>query len=829
MKFNDKPFQLYFFVIPLSIFLAACGGGGGGSDDASQSNSAPTISGVSETIVRAETNYTFVPSANDPDNDGLIFEIENKPDWAAFDMNTGELSGMPTEGDVGIYDEIQISVTDGAEQAILPVFSITVMYAPVGRDDIQIAPDATRTETDDGYDIIGAATITVGNVVTEFNNADLQFEFDEEGNLLDLVGITDLPPVLSENLSLETSVQAIVGLYTGAEINARNDIGPESEPGILLKDDFKYLVYFLDASIDLVFHPNTGDDIEIPLEVAGTRVLILSDPTDPMFYYFGQIAGTDLGFGYSYNSHFPWVPQFDAESDFVFDPFQPFDGQVILKGSFPMGVFGAFETFSIHGEAICRPPQLFDCGKPTVSGLLASIATSMVDGGIDPSQQVQLGFNGGADLQFTLFGFDLFSYELLDVSATAEVGTDRQAIALQGVLQPGNAEQPSWFQFQTAPDSGVTAVANLFANVETSTGEGDFGLSFFGEIDSFFPEARLAGTIDINAQGVQMAGVIDDPENPIAVTATVDENQLSAGIQMTYDVNGNVDTMVNEAFDRVVADVQQALVDLDNAIDSYNGAVSLDGFRQQIPSIVDDAIAVLNGIPQRVYDDVYDNSRAGMNSWSTVVAGVTFYARDYLDVNANARASANTTRNVARTNVSTRIAELETLRTEAERAEDTPAFRTALKNAINQLVSRAQYSQSVLVRRTIDFGLFERSITFYETTLRYTVIDNNTRSDLQVAAANVDDIGPAQTVMINTEEYVNTLPTEEMIESTREDVNNGARSIPQFRGAGYTIVRDGAQSAYVDLGSDRIEITFNPLDPATIIENLGDLIADALL
>ena len=89
-------------------------------------NSAPTISGVPDTLTDAGTDYSFAPIAVDADNDTLFFTIENPPAWASFDSATGLLTGTPQSTDEGTYTGIVITVSDGDLTASLPAFSITV-------------------------------------------------------------------------------------------------------------------------------------------------------------------------------------------------------------------------------------------------------------------------------------------------------------------------------------------------------------------------------------------------------------------------------------------------------------------------------------------------------------------------------------------------------------------------------------------------------------------------------------------------------------------------------------------------------------------------------
>ena len=89
-------------------------------------NTPPTITGSPLTAAVAGVQYTFTPTARDPDSDTLTFSIQNKPAWATFSNTTGTLQGIPASTDVGVFDSIQISVTDGQASASLAAFSITV-------------------------------------------------------------------------------------------------------------------------------------------------------------------------------------------------------------------------------------------------------------------------------------------------------------------------------------------------------------------------------------------------------------------------------------------------------------------------------------------------------------------------------------------------------------------------------------------------------------------------------------------------------------------------------------------------------------------------------
>ena len=119
-------------LIITSLALGGClsdeesAGLSGSNLDSAPTNSAPVISGNPTTAVNVGNPYSFVPTAWDADGDALTFSIENKPAWASFSSGTGKLSGQPTLGDVGVYQNIRISVSDGTDSASLQSVAISV-------------------------------------------------------------------------------------------------------------------------------------------------------------------------------------------------------------------------------------------------------------------------------------------------------------------------------------------------------------------------------------------------------------------------------------------------------------------------------------------------------------------------------------------------------------------------------------------------------------------------------------------------------------------------------------------------------------------------------
>jgi len=109
-------------------------------------NNPPTNTGNPPPAITVGDNYSFTPSASDPDGDLLTFTIHNKPMWAEFDPDTGTLSGVATLGTEGTYSNIQITVHDGNLSADLSLFSIDVTQVTVGAATLSWTPQLQNTD-----------------------------------------------------------------------------------------------------------------------------------------------------------------------------------------------------------------------------------------------------------------------------------------------------------------------------------------------------------------------------------------------------------------------------------------------------------------------------------------------------------------------------------------------------------------------------------------------------------------------------------------------------------------------------------------------------------
>ena len=128
-------------LLGITLILTACGGADVGTSNQNTDliqepqenleidtniNTPPTISGTPTTSITAGESYVFQPIVNDDDGDTLTFAIANKPQWASFNTQTGELSGT-APSTAGTFANIRITVSDTQFGTSLAGFMITVV------------------------------------------------------------------------------------------------------------------------------------------------------------------------------------------------------------------------------------------------------------------------------------------------------------------------------------------------------------------------------------------------------------------------------------------------------------------------------------------------------------------------------------------------------------------------------------------------------------------------------------------------------------------------------------------------------------------------------
>jgi hypothetical protein len=91
-------------------------------------NTPPVINGEPESQASEDSNYLFMPEVSYAGNMSTVtLSITNKPAWATFDLESGELQGTPTNDDVGTHSDIMINATNGHHIVSTDTFSIEVI------------------------------------------------------------------------------------------------------------------------------------------------------------------------------------------------------------------------------------------------------------------------------------------------------------------------------------------------------------------------------------------------------------------------------------------------------------------------------------------------------------------------------------------------------------------------------------------------------------------------------------------------------------------------------------------------------------------------------
>jgi hypothetical protein len=135
--------QYFPWLIITAATLAACDGSQSASTSAAMgaAEQSCAVSDAPTTSVRAGSVYRYLPAASvGAGSRALSFAIKNKPAWATFGEENGELTGTPNGEDVGTSAEIEISVSNGGDCATVGPFHITVSPSEAEQGSPQALP-----------------------------------------------------------------------------------------------------------------------------------------------------------------------------------------------------------------------------------------------------------------------------------------------------------------------------------------------------------------------------------------------------------------------------------------------------------------------------------------------------------------------------------------------------------------------------------------------------------------------------------------------------------------------------------------------------------------
>lgn len=130
-------------------------------------NSAPVLLGSPELMVEQDANYLFAPEVSYAGNlQTISLSITNKPLWATFNEENGQLSGAPTNSDVGNTTEIIVSATNGYDIVQMASFDLEVL---------NVNDTPTVAQAIANQDLTLGGTISL-DISSNFNDIDTEIE-----------------------------------------------------------------------------------------------------------------------------------------------------------------------------------------------------------------------------------------------------------------------------------------------------------------------------------------------------------------------------------------------------------------------------------------------------------------------------------------------------------------------------------------------------------------------------------------------------------------------------------------------------------------------------
>jgi hypothetical protein len=798
-----------------ALFTAGCGGGGSGggntaagnsggsvnSGGGGTANSAPTIGGTPPDSVSAGTEFSFTPQTSDADGDRLTFAVENAPTWATFDPGTGNLAGTPFTPDLGEYAGIAVSVSDGKATARLQPFSITVTPQQLGEANFSTKGDVFPTAN--GYRSVGTLVMDTGERVQEFTGADLTVEFDDAGKVVSIAGTAELPVNLSDNVTVMPGIRAVVGMMSGAQINA------DPSFGITLLEETRYFVFFVDTDMSVTisnpFDPSDTIVENMAVPVGGQIVMIL-DATDPFLYrYASHPSKGAYGSGESFNALIPFKPELD------YPGLDSFNGHTIEKGLMAMQLKNV-TIGEVEGVRVIKNASFLDIdwNEP-----------------LDSPVEFRAGVNGRADIGVNVPIVGDFSFAKAELGATIDVGFDRQQAALAMYLDAEASSTSPW-----VPDWFHLMPSGEFDGEATINGTGEFSFGLFGSFRSTVPEAEVSGTMRIDNDEVTLAATTVQDGDDLIVSFEFSNNQTLGRVQFPEAYAATIRNDVSAALDSEIAKVEQALRDLQEATADYQFEASLRGLREALPPMMDAAVTTLNGVPDLVHDRAYDAAIAVMGDTCKTItvlgASKKFCLDDVVDEDEIASDIADRAKAETSAGIKSGVDAMKALKTRALEADDA-TLREALRQALDTVYNSRQYSRRVIVRETFSVFPFESATyTLYDETYTRTIISASDASRIATARDNVWRIQATSDIMTSAQQVYDLLPTEQIISDVRHGVQDGTRQVPRVEGLGYIAIGDTYDAFITVDGVDHVT-DINVLRPSDVRKGVSDLLAALLL
>ncbi len=617
--------------------------------------------------------------------------------------------------------------------------------------------------------------------------ADIDLQFNAQGELTDMFGDATLPKQISDYIGVLGTARTQLGLYTGAQLNADQDIN------IHLIDERQYLLFYLFGGVDLEVGDRRGGSAVVSIDPpVGGSVIMIYDPADQMVYRYGSILGEARGKAESDQGLLPFAPLAGLPGPI------PFYGHRYETGEKPVGI-KVFDVLNFSGEFVVREPTFADVD-------LADPFNSSVG--------YFAGFNGHAEVAFGVLGFGLFSFDLAEASANFDVQPlqplAKQRVSVYAKLAPDVSWQPDWFPILPETELQASFSGNA---------AGELNGKLAGSYHSQLPVAELDGSVKFDTQSVTMQARVANAEANFPISLTFRDGVTTASVDLGAPIGNYVRSRMDGAFDDVQGQIRQAQDDLAAAAEAYDFELSLRGLRQAIPGITSNAISQLHAVPDQVYSSVRSQVRSEINSRRYCALGVCTPSDSKRDSIANSAASS--ARSKAASEIAPYVDAMEELAYRASQPDD-DSVREALRQALYGAYDHRHIDRTVSV--TVSVDIFIKTISVSKSyRINRDVLTPSQAEDVLAAAGNVDRIPETSEQVVSAQAVLDRLPLDEALQAARDEVEAGLKHLPGLSSVDYT-VSDGEYVGSVRFNDGtQYSVDFNVLDPVDLVAGVNRL------
>ncbi|MGF1638812.1 MAG: hypothetical protein ACFCUU_17180 [Cyclobacteriaceae bacterium] len=673
-------------------------------------------------------------------------------------------------------------------------------------------------ETTTGYLVNGKVTLSTDSIEIEFEDADLEVAFNEDGTLKTFEGKA-LVPSSEKMFTLENPIKADVNFYTGRYINENFDIE------IRLVDDISYFLFYIKVESELNM-TIAGEPVTLPNPL-GAHITLVSDFNDPMFFFSvgAEIKGS-LAFGQSNLGQIPFMPTSPVANIISFNA-KSVRGMGMGSSSF--GDKDSNESDNNadkdknSGDGKDKPKSKKKGHKFTqfISAYGMLYQNTELGSNIDweNPQDAELtagyrsGLNGELSLSFPGMEFPVGQGSF---AAVTEASSKSGIIAkgfFHGIVDP---DMDWWPKFIPLKPDGRLSVDGY----TTSEGEFDFGLA--GAFGIELPDGTYHAEGELrSAQKVSIIGGVPAVENLFAMEGSVINGDEVWGAKAIFTDDSTlyiasppdgfldgVSEMVTHQVDSAFAIHEKALEDLKKAAEDYEIELSLRGLKNVIPEIVDNALSIID-------ESVEDGVAKGIQQANQIANS------------HNADICSNNVRSTVNSIVKPYKDALNRLKASINKTHDTDQSRIELEQALRDLIMLKKIDKTITININWAYpscNSFIKLKTGSETkTIRInrTVIAQEYVDQLTLAADNVKYIKEASDYKIKAQQLVDLLPSIEDLNYLKGNINGCITEIVDNIGeVGFVKNhKTGEYKYFMMVNGKRTEVSgFNVFDSQSTIE-----------